>query len=106
MGGVILRPWRLPEAIWTGVGAPSPVAFPLIPWADALSAAAEGANVYSFLSGMMLLAGLARKEGLFNWLAARAARRAQGSAHRQFLFVYGVGTLVTVFLSNDATAVF
>jgi arsenical pump membrane protein len=53
----------------------------------------------------MLLAEVARQEGLFDWLAAHAVRHAKGSARRLFLIVYGVGTLVTVLLSNDATAV-
>jgi arsenical pump membrane protein len=38
-------------------------------------------------------------------LSARAARLARGSANRLFVLVFGVGTLVTVFLSNDATAI-
>jgi arsenical pump membrane protein len=54
---------------------------------------------------MMLLAEVARKEGLFDWLAVQAVRRSQGSASRLFGIVYAVGTLVTIFLSNDATAV-
>ena len=54
---------------------------------------------------MMLLAELARQEGLFDWLAANAAAHANGSARRLFSLVFAVGTLVTVFLSNDATAV-
>jgi arsenical pump membrane protein len=53
----------------------------------------------------MVLAELARKEGLFDYFAAQAARHANGSARRLFLLVYCVGTLVTVFMSNDATAV-
>src|SRR6185312_17081985 len=44
-------------------------------------------------------------EGLFDWLAAHATRRARGSAARMFTLTYGVGTVVTIFLSNDATAV-
>lgn len=54
---------------------------------------------------MMLLADLARQEGLFDWLAALATRQACGSAGRLFALVYLVGILVTTFLSNDATAV-
>ena len=54
---------------------------------------------------MMLLAEVARLEGLFDCLAARAARSARGSPRRLFALVYLVGTIVTVFLSNDATAV-
>src|SRR5262249_4810816 len=44
-------------------------------------------------------------EGLFDWLAAFAVVQARGSPHRLFTLVYVVGTVVTVLLSNDATAV-
>jgi arsenical pump membrane protein len=103
--GVIARPWNLPEFIWAVAGAALLVLFNLLPWPDALSAAAKGMDVYLFLIGMMLLAEVARKEGLFDWLAAQAVRAAKGSAKRLFLIVYMVGTAVTVLLSNDATAV-
>jgi arsenical pump membrane protein len=65
----------------------------------------KGVDVYLFLIGMMVLSELARVHGLFEWLAARAAVLAGGSATRLFALVYGVGVVVTVFLSNDATAV-
>ena len=96
---------RLPEFIWAVLGAVPLVVLGLLPWRDALAAVGKGTDVYLFLIGMMLLAELARQEGLFDWLAALAVRLARGSATRLFLLVYGVGTLVTVFLSNDATAV-
>jgi len=102
---VIVRPWRLPEAIWAVLGAMALVVFALLPWTRALRAIGKGTDVYLFLVGMMLLAELARKEGLFDWLAALAARQARGSPRRLFGLVYAVGTVVTVFLSNDATAV-
>lgn len=103
--GVIVRPWRLPEFIWAVAGAALLVILQLLPWRAAVAAAGKGLDVYFFLIGMMLLAEVARKEGLFDYLAAFAVRHARGSARRLFLIVYGVGTLVTVFLSNDATAV-
>jgi arsenical pump membrane protein len=103
--GVVFRPWNLPEYIWAVAGAVLLVALGLLPWRDAISAAARGVDVYFFLVGMMLLAEVARQEGLFDWLAAQAVRWSRKSASRLFLIVYAVGTLVTVFLSNDATAV-
>jgi arsenical pump membrane protein len=103
--GVIARPWNFPEFIWAVAGAALLVAFNLMPWSDALAAAAKGMDVYFFLIGMMLLSELARQEGLFDWLAAWAVRRSGGSAKRLFLIIYAVGIIVTVFLSNDATAV-
>jgi arsenical pump membrane protein len=103
--GVIVRPWNLPEFIWAVAGAALLVLLNLLPWPDALTAAGKGMDVYFFLIGMMLLAEVARQEGLFDWLAAQALRHSHGSAKRLFLIVYVVGTLVTVLLSNDATAV-
>ena len=104
-GGVIARPWRLPEAIWAVLGAASLVLLGLVPWPDALAAVGRGSDVYLFLAGMMLLAELARQQGVFDWLAALATKHARGSASRLFVLVFAVGTMVTAFLSNDATAV-
>jgi arsenical pump membrane protein len=103
--GVIFRPWRLPEAVWAILGAFALVGLGLFPYRDALQAVAKGTDVYLFLVGMMLVAELARREGLFDWMAAHAARSARGSAKRLFALIYVVGIIVTVFLSNDATAV-
>ena len=104
-GGVILRPWRLPEAIWAVTGAAILVLAGLLSLADAWRGVLKGTDVYLFLIGMMLLAEVARREGLFDWLAARAANLAGGSATRLFTLIYVVGTIVTIFMSNDATAV-
>jgi arsenical pump membrane protein len=103
--GVILRPLRAPEYVWALAGALALVISGLVPLELALGAVAKGDDVYLFLIGMMLLAEMARREGLFDWLATLAARHARGSSQRLFDLVFGVGTLVTVFLSNDATAV-
>ena len=103
--GVILRPFALPEAVWAVSGAVLLIVLRLLSPADALAGIAKGTDVYLFLTGMMLLAEIAREEGLFDWLAAIATRSAKGSPGRLFLLVYLVGTVVTVFLSNDATAV-
>ena len=103
--GVVIRPRRLPEAIWAAMGAVALVGFKLLLAGDALTAVGRGTEVFLFLTGMMLIAEIARREGLFDRLAVVAADLAGGSASRLFALVYGVGTIVTIFLSNDATAV-
>jgi arsenical pump membrane protein len=103
--GILLRPWNLPEYVWAGGAALLVTATGLVPWQAALGAVGKGLDVYLFLIGMMVLAELARQQGLFDWLAMVAARHARGSARRLFDLVFLVGILVTVFLSNDATAV-
>jgi arsenical pump membrane protein len=105
VGGVIFRPWNWPEAIWPGLAVLILFLSGLLPGRTMFGGIAQGEDVYLFLAGMMLLAELARREGLFDWLAAHAAMAARGSAQRLFGMVYLVGVLVTIFLSNDATAV-
>jgi len=77
----------------------------LLPFSEALKAAGKGSDVYLFLAGMMLLSETARREGLFDWVAAYAVNKANRSPKRLFLLIYGVGVLVTALMSNDAPAV-
>lgn len=105
IAGVLFRPKDWPEAIWACLGAFLLVIGGLLPLSQAAMAVAKGTDVYLFLMGMMLLAELARKKGVFDWLASLAVAAAKGSCARLFTLVYIVGILVTVFLSNDATAV-
>jgi arsenical pump membrane protein len=102
---MLVRPRGLPEWVWIGGGAVLLVATRLLPVGGALHAIHEGVDVYLFLTGMMILAELAREEGVFDWVADIAVRHARGSASRLFLWVYLVGIAVTALLSNDATAV-
>lgn len=103
--GVLFRPGRLPEYAFAAAGALVLVVARLLPVDVALAAVRKGTDVYLFLIGMMLLAEVARQEGLFDWTAVHAVRAARGSQSRLFFLVYSVGAIVTVFLSNDATAV-
>lgn len=102
---MLLRPWRISEATWIAAGAILLIVFRLIPVRVAAQAVGKGTDVYFFLTGMMLLSELARHEGVFDWVADIAVRRARGSASRLFLLIYITGVVVTALLSNDATAV-
>jgi arsenical pump membrane protein len=102
---MLIRPRNIPEVYWVGGGAILLIVLRLIPLKLAGKAAAEGSDVYLFLIGMMLLSELAREHGVFDWLSSAALKGAHGSCVRLFTLVYGVGTLVTIFMSNDATAV-
>lgn len=102
---MLLRPRGIPEAWWAGAGAVLLVAGRLIPTYRAASAVYEGLDVYLFLTGMMVLAEVARTEHLFDWAAGIAAAHARHSPQRLFTLIYVVGIIVTALLSNDATAV-
>lgn len=102
---MLIRPRDIPEVYWVGGGALLLVMLRLIPLTLAGKAIAEGSDVYLFLIGMMLLSALANANGVFDWVSSVAVRGANGSTARLFTLVYGIGTLTTIFLSNDATAV-
>ncbi len=103
--GVLARPFGRPEWIWALGGGIAVVVAGLLPIDAAAKAVAGGTDVYLFLAGMMLLAETARREGVFDWIAAVAIRASRGSRMRLFTIIYGVGIVVTTVLSNDATAV-
>ncbi len=105
VAAVITRPLKIPEAVWAVCGAVLLVVLQLISTSQALTGVLKGMDVYLFLTGMMLLAETAREEKLFDWLAAHATRLAKGSPQKLFILIYLTGIIVTVFLSNDATAV-
>src|SRR5882757_300110 len=102
---MLLRPRRIAEAYWACGGGILLILTRLIPLPQAAHAVYEGLDVYLFLTGLMILAELARAEGVFDWVAEVAAQHARNSPRRLFVLIYLVGTLVTAVLSNDATAV-
>jgi arsenical pump membrane protein len=103
--GVLTRPRGIPEWVWAVGGAALLALTGLVPLSQVGQAVSKGTDVYLFLGGMMLLAEIARREGVFDWVASHAVRAAKGSRVQLFAIVYGVGVLVTTVLSNDATAV-
>jgi arsenical pump membrane protein len=102
---MLFRPFKTPEVLWTAAGAVLLCVIRLIPLKTAFQAVSEGLDVYLFLAGMMLLSELGKANGVFDWLANVAVTWANRSERRLFFLIYAVGTLVTIFMSNDATAV-
>ncbi len=105
---MLVRPRGIPEVYWVGAGALLLPVLRLVSWGLAGRAVLKGADVYFFLIGMMLVSALARAYGVFDWLSSWAVRRAhdsEGSARRLFTLTYAIGTVVTILMSNDATAV-
>ncbi len=102
---MLLRPKNIAEAYWISGGALLLILLRLVPLKLAGKAIGEGMDVCLFLIGMMLLSELAREHGVFDWVSSAAVEGARGSCARLLTLVYGIGTLVTILMSNDATAV-
>jgi arsenical pump membrane protein len=102
--GIMTRPFRWNEAIVAMGGAGLLLLLGLISPTDAFSTLCREWNTFLFFLGMMGLSALAEAAGLFDWLAFQAARFARQSAWRLFLNIFLLGTVISMILSNDATA--
>jgi arsenical pump membrane protein len=102
---MLIRPRNIPEVYWISAGVVLLFILRLITFRLAEQAFIRALDVCLFLIGMMLLSELAREHGVFDWLSSIAIRKSQGSCLRLFALVYLIGTVVTILMSNDATAV-
>lgn len=105
IAGMIARPWGTAEWLWAVAGALAEIGFGAIAGSAAWTAVAGGADVYAFLVGILLLAEGARAQGVFGWLAGRAAELAGGSRFGALLLCYAAGAVVTATLSNDTAII-
>ncbi|MGH2454671.1 MAG: SLC13 family permease [Candidatus Limnocylindria bacterium] len=62
-------------------------------------------NVIFLLAGMMILAGIIRKTGVFGWLAVRSARFAGGDPYRILVVMCVITAVASAFLDNVTTVV-
>ena len=62
-------------------------------------------NVIFLLAGMMILAGIIRKTGVFGWIAVRAARLAGGDPYRILVILSVITAVASAFLDNVTTVV-
>jgi arsenical pump membrane protein len=104
LGFITARPWRITEAVAAAGGAVLMVLGGYVHVGEAAAALRDEWNVYGFFLGLMAISALADQAGVFEAMASSAGRWARGSAQRLYLAVFAVGTLITAFLSNDATA--
>ncbi len=67
--------------------------------------AAIDLNVIFLLAGMMILAGILRRTGFFQWVAIRSVKVAHGEPYRLLLILSVVTALLSAFLDNVTTVV-
>jgi len=67
--------------------------------------AAIDLNVVFLLAGMMVIAGILARTGLFDWLAVRSVRLAKGRPMRLLLILATVTAVLSAFLDNVTTVV-
>ena len=104
LAGIVVRPRGVSEA-WVALGGAAILLLgSYLQLAEVPQILAAQANVYGFFLGLMTIAALADQASVFDLCATLIARVSGGSGLRLYLGVFVLGTLTTMFLSNDATA--
>ena len=62
-------------------------------------------NVIFLLAGIMIIANVMAKTGIFQWIAVEAVRRAEGQPYRLLLLTSVITAVVSAFLDNVTTVV-
>lgn len=103
--GIVVRPWRVSEAVFAVAGAATMIASGAISPYDAALAIASQWNLLLFFFGLMVTAAIADSAHFFDWAAAVAAGASGGSGRRLLFNVLLLGAGITTFLSNDAASI-
>jgi arsenical pump membrane protein len=104
LAAVMIRPFRLSEALSAAAGAILMLVGGFVGPGEAAALLVREWNTFGFFLGLMVISAFAEEAGIFETLANAAARWGKGRAERLYLAVFAVGALISVFLTNDSTA--
>ncbi len=102
---IFWRPFGVSEAWFALGGAIVSLACGIVGWHDILILGRETGGVLLFLLGILVVAALTDRAGVFARLALWTGNAAGGKGRLLFVAIYGIGVLVTMWLSLDTTAV-
>lgn len=105
VAGILWRPRGIHEAWIAGAGAAAMLLVGAVTPGAAAAVLAETAPVLAFLAGVLVVAAVAERAGVFTWAALWTARLAGRSLRRLFVASYLLGAAITVLFSLDTTAV-
>lgn len=102
---ILFRPRGIPAALSAMTGAFAVLALRLVSLRQAWDTFRVAQDALLFLIGMMTIGNVVERAGFFEWCANLAARAGGGSVRRLYFYIFLTGTLITAFLSLDATAI-
>ena len=101
----VLRPKGLPEASAAVPAAAACLALGLVSPASAGERVLGLVPTLIFLAAVLVLAHLADREGVFEWLGSRVGRASRGDPRRLLVLTFVAAAATTAVLSLDATVV-
>ena len=101
---IMVRPKPLNEATAALLGAILMLATTIVSPSQAYDVLKTTANILLFFLGLMVVCAVADRAGFFEWSAFKAVKLGNGKGRRLLFVLFGLGTVITTFFSNDATA--
>ncbi len=101
---VMVRPRPFNEATAAGLGAAAMIILGVVSPSDGWQVFLNNLSILLFFMGLMLISIIADKAGFFEWCAQKAVMLAGGKGPVLLALIFGLGTFLTAFFSNDATA--
>lgn len=101
---VVARPRGLNEGVSALVGAVLVVLFGLVSIPRALQVEVHNWNIFLFFLGMMAIAALGDRSGVFDLIATAAARIARGRTIVLYIAIFVLGAGISLLFANDSTA--
>jgi len=105
LGLMLVRPGQLAEGWYALGGAGAMLATGSVKPSHLPALVGESGNVLLFLAGMLVLTGVAERSRLFEVAAEAGAQWSRHNGLILFTLLYGLGALVTAFLSLDVTVI-
>ncbi|MGE5561043.1 MAG: arsenic transporter [Chloroflexota bacterium] len=102
---VLIRPRGIGIGWWASAGAAVALLTGLVSRHDALTVGRIIWNATLTLIGIIVVSSVLNRAGFFRWAALHVARWSRGSPLRLFVLTILLGAGVSVFFSNDGTAV-
>jgi Na+/H+ antiporter NhaD/arsenite permease-like protein len=96
---------RMHRTLAALLGAVIVIGLGLIDQHEAFSQDVVDFNVIFLLAGMMIIANILGKTGIFQWLAVEAVRRAEGRPYRLMVLISLITAVASMFLDNVTTVV-
>jgi Na+/H+ antiporter NhaD/arsenite permease-like protein len=96
---------RIQRTLAALLGALAVIGFGLMTQREALAQDVVDFNVIFLLAGMMVIANILGKTGIFQWLAVEAVRRAAGDPYRLLVLISIITAVTSAFIDNVTTVV-
>lgn len=101
---VVTRPRDLNEGVSALAGAALVLILGLVPWSEAIHQELASWNVFLFFLGMMAIAALADRSGVFDLAAFYAARVARRRVVALYIATFLLGAFISLLFANDSAA--